>query len=93
MHFTSENNPAQLGGLAANAQRDTKAHAEMMRRAIQDGYQTGHDCRLCRRIDIPADITPEERQRRAHALWQLHWARMRRQKARFATQRKAKAAA
>jgi hypothetical protein len=74
------NSSSFAGALAANARRDVHAHAARMRRAYRDSFLVGHGCRLCPRIDIPADAPGGDRERRAAALWRLHWHRMRRQR-------------
>jgi hypothetical protein len=79
---------SRIGGLTAAARRDNDRHAAFMRRAFRESFRTGHRCRLCPEIEIPADVSPHDREQRAAALWQLHWERMRARRARGRTRRR-----
>jgi hypothetical protein len=68
---------ARVGGLSATARRDNDRHASLMRRAYRTSFLGGHACRLCPRVDIPSAVADRDRRKRADALWQLHWIRMR----------------
>lgn len=47
------------------------------RQTFRDSFLTGHTCKVCPPVAIPADLPLHERQRRADALHQAHYVRVR----------------
>lgn len=72
----------KLGGLTNAARGNITSLSRSGRRAFRDGFDTGHGCRVCPTITIDQDLPPDERARRADALYRLHFARMAAAKAR-----------
>ena len=68
---------ARLGGLTRAAQYDGTVVTAKARQAFRDSFLTGHACRVCPEITIPADLPLAERQRRGEALHQMHYVRIR----------------
>jgi len=56
------------GGLTKAALYDPRDATAAARMAFRDSFQNGHACKVCSRIDIPADLPAAERHRRAEAL-------------------------
>lgn len=68
---------ARLGGLTRAALYDGAAVTAKARETFRTSFLTGHRCRVCPHVEIPADLAPLERQRRADALYQAHYVRVR----------------
>lgn len=66
----------KLGGLTFAATNDTKALSQLGRNAFRDSFLKGHGCKLCPQIDLPEDLKPQERVRRANMLFRMHFMRM-----------------
>ena len=66
----------RLGGLTAAATVDTHARALTGQSAFRAGFVDGHSCKLCRPIEIPADLPDDERKRRADLLYTIHFGRL-----------------
>jgi hypothetical protein len=47
------------------------------RATFRASFLTGHACRVCPPVTIPADLPETERQRRADALFSAHYVRVR----------------
>ena len=67
----------RLGGIVTGSRRDATRHAALMQRAWAEAFLAGHACALCPPTDIPEDLPQAERLRRAKALRQAHFIRMR----------------
>lgn len=62
------------GGLTYAAQNDVHASTARARAAKAAKWLSGHGCEVCGpRIEVPADLPLEERQRRASALRKRHY--------------------
>lgn len=62
------------GGLTYAAQNDVHASTARASRAFAASWATGHGCKACGpRIEIPDDVSPEERERRAAVLKKRHY--------------------
>ena len=68
---------ARLGGLVRSALYDGRTVTQAARDTFRASFLTGHDCKVCPRIDLPDDLSPSERKRRADALFAAHYARIR----------------
>ena len=68
---------ARLGGLTRAALYDGVEVTAKARQAFRDSFLTGHSCKVCPEVTIPADLSLHERQRRADALHQAHYVRVR----------------
>lgn len=68
---------ARLGGLTRAALYDGREVTAKARSAFRDSFLTGHQCKVCPPVAIPANLLPEERQRRADALHAAHYVRIR----------------
>ena len=66
----------RLGGLAASAVVDTKARAQSAQSAFRQRFTDGHSCSVCPPVAIPDHLAPEERSRRADALYRAHFSRL-----------------
>lgn len=75
---------ARIGGLSRAARYDGVRVTQAARDTFRDSFLTGHDCKVCPRIDVPADLPLPERERRAAVLHRLHYERI----ARVAAQRR-----
>jgi hypothetical protein len=62
------------GGLTKAALYDTREATAAARAAFRDSFLNGHACKVCSRIDIPAELPAQERRRRAEALRKRHFA-------------------
>jgi hypothetical protein len=47
------------------------------RQTFRESFLTGHTCKVCPEVSIPADLPLAERQRRADALHSAHYVRVR----------------
>jgi hypothetical protein len=65
-----------LGGLVTAAKYDVIAISSRARAGFVASFGDGHECALCPLIVIPADLPPEERERRAVALRKVHMKRL-----------------
>lgn len=68
---------ARLGGLTRAAMYDGREVTAKARQAFRDSFLTGHTCKVCPPVVIPSDLPLDERQRRADALHQAHYVRVR----------------
>lgn len=68
---------ARLGGLTRAALYDGVEVTAKAREAFRASFLTGHGCRVCPRVEIPADLPLRERQRRGEALYSAHYVRVR----------------
>ena len=66
----------RIGGLTAAATVDTHKRALTGQSAFRAGFVDGHGCKLCRSIEIPKDLDPAERKRRADLLFTIHFGRL-----------------
>jgi hypothetical protein len=55
---------------------DGEAVTAKARQVFRDSFAGGHACSLCGSIELPADLTPAERARRAEALRKMHFANL-----------------
>ena len=67
----------RLGGLSRAARHDPREIGRRAHETWRRSFLQGHDCALCEHIDIPAGTQPQERARRAEALFSLHMQRVR----------------
>lgn len=63
----------RIGGLTKAALYDSRAATAAARAAFLDSFLEGHGCKVCSRIDIPFDLPPGDRLRRAEALRKRHF--------------------
>lgn len=68
---------ARLGGLTRSALYDGREVTAKARQAFRDSFLIGHTCKVCPQVTIPLDLAVAERQRRADALHQAHYVRVR----------------
>ena len=61
------------GGLTKAALYDSRDATAAARAAFNDSFLDGHGCKVCSRIDIPSDLPPADRRRRAEALRKRHF--------------------
>lgn len=66
----------RIGGLTFSATNDTAALSSAGRTAFRASFQNGHECAACPPVTIATDISEDERDRRADALYRLHFARL-----------------
>ncbi|MDP9250162.1 MAG: hypothetical protein M3O78_02185 [Chloroflexota bacterium] len=67
---------SRLGGLTRSAMYDGQAVTSRARSTFEASFSNGHGCAVCPRIDIPAELPPAERERRAIVLRKLHYTRI-----------------
>lgn len=72
---------AALGGLAASAVTDTVARAQKGQAGFRARFAYGHECAICPPVAIPSELPVAERERRADAIFRLHFARLARRRA------------
>lgn len=77
MESTAVRDRARLGGLTRAALYDGREVTAKARETFIASFQAGHACRVCPPIELPADLLPAERQRRADALRAAHYVRVR----------------
>jgi hypothetical protein len=68
---------ARLGGLTRAALYDGVEVTAKARQTFRDSFLTGHRCKVCPPVEIPADLALPERRRRADALHRAHYVRVR----------------
>jgi hypothetical protein len=68
---------SRLGGLMRAALYDGREITQKARDTFRASFLTGHACKVCPEVILPDDILPAERQRRADALYQAHYLRIR----------------
>lgn len=66
----------RIGALVALSRNDPVEINAKARQVYRDSFSTGHECRICPRIDIPADLPEAERTRRADTIRRAHYARI-----------------
>ena len=66
----------RVGGFARAARYDGREMTAAARSTFAASFLTGHGCRVCPRVDLPGDLMPGERARRAEALRRGHYARV-----------------
>jgi hypothetical protein len=79
----------RVGGYARAALYDGREMTAAARQRFIESFREGHDCRVCPRVELPADLLPAERERRAEALRRLHYARVALASARKRAEKKA----
>lgn len=67
---------SRLGGYATAARHDGRVITERARSTYRDSFTRGHECAVCPSIELPENLSPAERSRRAQALRQLHYGRL-----------------
>lgn len=77
MAADAKRSAGRLGGLSRAARHDPRQIGRRAHETWRASFLQGHECGLCERIDIPADAPPQERARRAEALFKLHMQRVR----------------
>lgn len=66
----------RLGGLTTAATIDTHERALTGQSKFRAGFEDGHGCALCNRVEIPRSLPPAERKRRADLLYTIHFGRL-----------------
>lgn len=79
----------RVGGLTRAARYDGREMTAAARRTFTASFAAGHSCRVCPAVEVPADLLPEERARRAEALRKAHFARVALSSARARAKKKA----
>jgi hypothetical protein len=67
---------SRLGGLTRAALYDGEPVTRKARGAFAASFQNGHGCSVCPSIEIPVDLAPAERERRAAVLRKIHYTRI-----------------
>ena len=67
---------AQIAALSRSATETGTERLAAANTAYRDSFNTGHECSLCKRIDIDPSLPPEEIARRGEALYKLHMRRL-----------------
>lgn len=79
----------RVGGHTRAALYDGAAMTAKARETFAASFRDGHRCRVCPPFEMPADLLPGERERRAEALRQAHYARVALASARARSKKKA----
>jgi hypothetical protein len=66
----------RVGGYARAALYDGRAMTATARERFAASFLEGHGCRVCPSVELPSDLLPGERKRRAEALRRAHYARV-----------------
>lgn len=75
--MTSVRDRARLGGLTRAAMYDGREVTAKARETFRASFLIGHSCKVCPLVAIPANLPLDERRRRADALYQAHYVRVR----------------
>jgi hypothetical protein len=67
----------RLGGLMRAAMYDGRDMTAKTRQTFRESFLIGHSCKVCPSVNIPAELSLSERQRRADALYSAHYERIR----------------
>lgn len=70
----------KIGGLTFSATHDTKVFSTQGRKAFRESFSRGHGCDACETVTFPDDLDAREKQRRADALYRLHFANLARRR-------------
>lgn len=68
---------ASIAGLARSARESGTDRLAKANQTYRDSFNVGHECAMCKRIDIDQSLAPEEIRRRGDALYRLHMRRLR----------------
>jgi hypothetical protein len=79
---------ARLGALRLHATHDPKVTSAPGRAAFLAGFDAVHDCAMCGRVEIPADLPEHERLRRAEYAKRGHMAQLAYRSARLRSEKK-----
>lgn len=66
----------RVGGHARAAMYNGIEVTQRARDAFAASFHEGHACRVCPRVELPADLLPGERGRRAESLRRAHFSRV-----------------
>lgn len=67
---------AQIAALSRSATETGAERLAAANTAYRDSFNTGHECNLCKRIDVDQALPAEEIARRGEALYRLHMRRL-----------------
>jgi hypothetical protein len=82
----------RLGGYSRAARHDGELMTRKARQTFALSFLSGHGCKVCPRVDLPASLTDAERARRGEALRRAHYTRVALESARARAGRRRKAA-
>lgn len=80
---------ARLAAYVRSAKYDGREVTAKARATFRASFRTGHECKVCPLVTLPADLTETERDRRADALHQAHYLRIRLARGKRSATRKA----
>jgi hypothetical protein len=66
----------RVGGLTRSAMYDGREMTAAARQRYRQSFAFGHECQLCPKVQIAAQLPLSERQRRAEALRRAHFSRL-----------------
>lgn len=75
MPATNARERSQIARIAALSRSATQPGSEMLaaaNRAYRDSFNSGHECALCKRVEIDPGLPAAERDRRGEALYRRH---------------------
>ena len=67
---------SRIAAYAANARHDGRAITATARATYRASFERGHGCAVCPAVELPVDLRPAERARRADFLRRGHYARL-----------------
>lgn len=67
---------SRIAAYAANARHDGRAITAQARATYRASFERGHGCKVCPLIELPEDLTPADRAKRADMLRRGHYARL-----------------
>lgn len=67
---------ARIAALTRAARTDGREISAPARAAFMAKFETGHECKLCPKVEIDPDLPPDQKQRAIEALISAHFTRM-----------------
>lgn len=71
---------AKIAALSRSARESGKDRMARANEVYRTSFRKGHECAVCRRVDIDPSLPPEEIARRGEVLYRLHMQRLARRR-------------